>query len=116
MTTQHEDRPLGRLPTGTVTFLRTDVEGSMRLARALGPQWDDVNAIHLGIIRAAVDARGGVVVRTEGDALFAVFAEARAATDAGGGRAARDRGAAVAARGPRGGADGPALGGGAPGR
>ena len=32
------------LPTGTVTFLRTDVEGSMRLARELGPAWDAVNA------------------------------------------------------------------------
>ena len=36
---------LGRsdLPTGTVTFLRTDVEGSMALARALGARWDDLN-------------------------------------------------------------------------
>ena len=36
---------LGRsdLPTGTVTFLRTDVEGSMALARALGARWDEVN-------------------------------------------------------------------------
>lgn len=82
VTTAHGDRPHGRLPTGTVTFLRTDVEGSMRLARALGPAWDAVNATHLGIIRAAVDARGGEVVRTEGDAVFAAFAEARAATEA----------------------------------
>ncbi len=67
---------------GTVTFLRTDVEGSMRLVRALGPSWDGINAIHLDLIRAAVDDHGGVVVRTEGDALFAAFAEARAATDA----------------------------------
>ena len=37
-----------RLPTGTVTFLRTDVEGSMGLARALGRDWDAVNARHLG--------------------------------------------------------------------
>ena len=34
------DAPSG-LPTGTVTFLRTDVEGSMRLARATGSAWDD---------------------------------------------------------------------------
>lgn len=72
----------GRLPTGTVTFLRTDVEGSMRLVRALGSAWDDVNASHLRIIRSAVESHGGVVVRTEGDALFAAFPEARAATEA----------------------------------
>ncbi len=72
----------GRLPTGTVTFLRTDVEGSMRLVRKLGSAWDDVNASHLEIIRSAVESHGGVVVRTEGDALFAAFPEARAATEA----------------------------------
>ena len=75
-----------RLPTGTVTFLRTDVEGSMALARELGARWDKVNATHLGLIRAAVDAHGGAIVRTEGDACFAVFPEAgvavRAAVDA----------------------------------
>ena len=38
----------GPLPVGTVTFLRTDVEGSMALARALGPAWDAVNDRHLG--------------------------------------------------------------------
>ena len=32
------------LPTGTVTFLRTDVEGSMGLARSLGPAWDEIDA------------------------------------------------------------------------
>jgi predicted ATPase/class 3 adenylate cyclase len=67
------------LPTGTVTFLRTDVEGSMRLARALGAGWDELNATQLGIVRGAVEARGGIAVRTEGDAVFAVFPEAVAA-------------------------------------
>ena len=67
------------LPVGTVTFLRTDVEGSMALARANGETWDRVNAIHLGLIRRAVDARGGVCVRTEGDAFFGAFQEAGAA-------------------------------------
>jgi predicted ATPase/class 3 adenylate cyclase len=67
------------LPVGTVTFLRTDVEGSMQLARSLGARWDEINAEHLGIIRRAVDARGGVCVRTEGDAFFGAFQEAGAA-------------------------------------
>jgi predicted ATPase/class 3 adenylate cyclase len=70
------------LPTGTVTFLRTDVEGSMAMARALGSRWDAINATHLGLIRAAVDAHGGVCVRTEGDAFFGVFPEAGAAVRA----------------------------------
>jgi class 3 adenylate cyclase len=54
----------GALPTGTVTFLRTDVEGSMSLARELGARWDDVNATHLGLIRRSVDAHGGAAVMT----------------------------------------------------
>ncbi len=70
------------LPIGTVTFLRTDVEGSMELARTLGPGWDAVNDRHLGIVRAAVAAHDGRVVRTEGDAVFAVFGEAGAAVAA----------------------------------
>ena len=65
------------LPTGTVTFLRTDVEGSMRLVRELGTAWDDVNAAHIELIRRAVSERGGMVVRTEGDATFAVFPEVK---------------------------------------
>lgn len=78
-----EPKATGRsLPTGTVTFLRSDVEGSMRLVHALGPAWEAVNATHLGTIRSAVDRHGGVVVRTEGDALFAAFPEAVAAVEA----------------------------------
>jgi predicted ATPase/class 3 adenylate cyclase len=71
--------PRRQLPTGTVTFLRTDVEGSMWLARQLGSGWDAVNAVHMGIVRRAVDDHGGTCVRTEGDAIFAVFPQARAA-------------------------------------
>jgi predicted ATPase/class 3 adenylate cyclase len=70
------------LPTGTVTFLRTDVEGSMAIMRTVGSDWDDVNAVHLGIVREAIDRHGGTVVRTEGDAVFAVFPEAGAAVRA----------------------------------
>jgi predicted ATPase/class 3 adenylate cyclase len=70
------------LPTGTVTFLRTDVEGSMGLARALGARWDEVNVAHLDLIRKAIEAHDGVTVRTEGDAVFAAFREAGAAVRA----------------------------------
>ena len=70
------------LPTGTITFLRTDVEGSMRLTRSLGAAWDDLNATHIAIIRETVESRGGITVRTEGDAVFAVFRDAVAAARA----------------------------------
>lgn len=70
------------LPTGTVTFLRTDVEGSMRLARTLGREWDDLNARHTEVIGRSVLAAGGTIVRTEGDAVFAVFPEAIVAVSA----------------------------------
>ncbi len=82
--TDRSKDPAGRrpLPIGTVTFLRTDVEGSMALARTLGSGWDAVNDTHMGLLRAAVEGQDGVVVRTEGDALFAVFPEAGAAVRA----------------------------------
>ena len=54
----------------------------MVLTRALGERWDDVNAAHVALIRAAVDAHRGTVVRTEGDAVFAAFGEAGAAVAA----------------------------------
>jgi class 3 adenylate cyclase len=74
--------PRPELPTGTVTFLRTDVEGSMRLARAFGSGWDALNEAQLGIIRDVVGASGGVQVRTEGDAFFGAFRDAPAAAGA----------------------------------
>src|SRR5262245_9603015 len=90
-----EDRdPVARteLPVGTVTFLRTDVEGSMGLALVHAGAWDAINAEHLDLLRGAVTGHDGVVVRTEGDALFAAFPDAGAAVRAAfdGRRALRD--------------------------
>lgn len=67
------------LPTGTVTFLRTDIQGSMTLARALGRGWDEVMERHHALLREAISTHGGHVVRTEGDSVFAAFQEAGAA-------------------------------------
>jgi len=61
------------LPTGTVTFLFTDVEGSTRLVQELGDRFSGVLAIHHGILRRAIAAHHGTEVSTEGDAFFAVF-------------------------------------------
>jgi predicted ATPase/class 3 adenylate cyclase len=71
-----------KLPSGTVTFLRTDVEGSMGLAAALGTRWDDANARQLALIRESVGRHGGVTVRTEGDAVFSAFPDASEAVRA----------------------------------
>jgi predicted ATPase/class 3 adenylate cyclase len=61
------------LPTGTVTFLLTDIEGSTRLLDALGDGYPAVLETHQGILREAVRARGGIDVSTEGDSFFVVF-------------------------------------------
>ncbi|HYN68957.1 MAG TPA: adenylate/guanylate cyclase domain-containing protein, partial [Candidatus Eisenbacteria bacterium] len=61
------------LPTGTVTFLFTDIEGSTRLLERLGERYRDVQKRHDAIVRAAIAAGHGWEVSTEGDAFFAVF-------------------------------------------
>ncbi|MDP8957245.1 MAG: tetratricopeptide repeat protein [Actinomycetota bacterium] len=61
------------LPTGTVTFLFTDIEGSTNLARTLGFRWPQVLEEHNSVVRNAIRAHDGIDVRTEGDAFFAVF-------------------------------------------
>ena len=62
------------LPTGTVTFLFTDIEGSTRLLHALGPAaYADALAEHRGALREAFAAHGGVEVDTQGDAFFVAF-------------------------------------------
>ncbi|HEY9375790.1 MAG TPA: adenylate/guanylate cyclase domain-containing protein [Jiangellaceae bacterium] len=60
-------------PTGTVTFLFTDIEGSTALLQRLGEVYGDVQERHCHIIRAAVEAEDGQVVRTEGDSFFVTF-------------------------------------------
>jgi predicted ATPase/class 3 adenylate cyclase len=61
------------LPTGTVTFLFTDIEGSTRLLQALGPKYADLLSEHHRLLREAVEGAGGIPIGSEGDSLFAVF-------------------------------------------
>ncbi len=61
------------LPTGTVTFLFTDIEGSTRLLQRLGERYGEVQRGHDAILRGAVAEGGGREVSTEGDSFFAVF-------------------------------------------
>jgi class 3 adenylate cyclase len=68
---------VSELPSGTVTFLFTDVEGSTRLMRELGDRWGDVHATHRRLLREAFAANGGREIDTQGDAFFVAFARAR---------------------------------------
>ncbi len=74
------------LPTGTVTFLFSDIEGSTRLVQRFGDAYPALLEQHHAIVRSAVEANGGLVVGTEGDSFFVVFHTApqalRAAVDA----------------------------------
>ena len=66
------------LPTGTVTFLFTDVEGSTRLLDELGAErYAAALAEHRRALRAAFAAHGGVEVDTQGDSFFAAFRQVR---------------------------------------
>jgi class 3 adenylate cyclase/CheY-like chemotaxis protein len=70
------------LPSGTVTLLFTDVEGSTGLAETLGDAWAEVLEEHRRILRAEVAARWGIEVDCRGDELFAVFTDAVSAVQA----------------------------------
>src|SRR5688500_20344241 len=70
------------LPSGTVTFLFTDIEGSTAL-------WErDRNAMaaavqrHIALLDAAIQAHGGVHIKTVGDAIQAAFPTASIAVAA----------------------------------
>ena len=67
------------LPTGTVTFLFTDIEGSTRLMQELGPVYPSVQNDAATIVRRAIAEGGGREVRTEGDAFFVAFETATGA-------------------------------------
>jgi predicted ATPase/class 3 adenylate cyclase len=64
------------LPTGTVTFLFTDIEGSTRLWEEHSEAMRHALARHDEILRDAVTSNGGHVVKTTGDGIYAVFGTA----------------------------------------
>jgi predicted ATPase/class 3 adenylate cyclase len=70
------------LPTGTVTFLFTDIEGSTRLLQDLGDRYLAVRDEHAAILRQAIRDGDGVEVGTEGDSFFAAFPSPVAAVQA----------------------------------
>jgi predicted ATPase/class 3 adenylate cyclase len=70
---------MAELPTGTVTFLFTDIEGSTRLLQRLGDRYTALLGDHGEILRSAFREAGGYPVSTEGDSFFVVFQSAPAA-------------------------------------
>jgi predicted ATPase/class 3 adenylate cyclase len=67
---------MSKLPSGTVTLLFTDIEGSTRILQHLGDGYRLVLAEHRRLLRAAFAEHGGHEVNTEGDAFFVAFAKA----------------------------------------
>jgi class 3 adenylate cyclase len=64
------------LPTGTVTFLFTDIEGSTRLLKQLGQSYETVLADHQRILRECFAAHEGREVDTQGDSFFVAYSRA----------------------------------------
>ena len=64
------------LPSGTVTFLFTDIEGSTRLMQEVGERYVAAQVAHNEILRDAFASNAGRELRTEGDSFFCVFESA----------------------------------------
>jgi class 3 adenylate cyclase len=70
------------LPSGTVTFVFSDIEGSTALLKALGDGYGEVLDTHRSLMRSCFTERGGVEIDTQGDAFFFAFPRARDAVSA----------------------------------
>jgi class 3 adenylate cyclase len=67
------------LPTGTLTLLFSDIEGSTALLRRLGDRYGEALSIQRALLRACFAEYGGHEMGTEGDSFFVVFQSAGAA-------------------------------------
>ncbi len=70
------------LPSGTVTLLFTDIEGSTRLLQQFGERYRDLRAEHQRLLRTAFQDFGGHEIDTQGDSFFVTFARAADAVQA----------------------------------
>src|SRR4051794_6644641 len=73
---------MAELPTGTVTLLFSDIEGSTRLLQRVGDAYAELLATHRALLLDAFGAHRGVVVDSEGDAFFVAFESAKDAAGA----------------------------------
>jgi class 3 adenylate cyclase len=70
------------LPSGTVTFVFSDIEGSTALLKRLGERYAELIAEHRRIVRETFGRHGGVEIDMQGDSFFFAFARARDAATA----------------------------------
>ena len=70
------------LPSGTVTFVFSDIEGSTALLKLLGERYESVLGDHRRLMREGFGEHGGVEIDTQGDAFFFAFPRARDAVTA----------------------------------
>jgi class 3 adenylate cyclase len=70
------------LPTGTVTFLFTDIEGSTKMWERDAPAMQVAIARHDTILKQTIEERGGYIFKTVGDAFCAAFPTASNALEA----------------------------------
>jgi YVTN family beta-propeller protein len=73
---------MAELPSGAVTFLFTDIEGSTRLVRQLRDRYGEVLAEHQRLLREAFSKHNGHEIDTQGDAFFYAFGSAYEAVQA----------------------------------
>jgi class 3 adenylate cyclase len=73
---RRDNRGVGMLPTGTITMLFTDIEGSTALLTRLGDRYGDALSAQRAMMRAAISDCQGHEMGTEGDSFFAVFGSA----------------------------------------
>ena len=73
---------MSTLPSGTVTFVFTDVEGSTALLKRLGDDYAELIAEHRRIVRETFGEHGGVEIDMQGDSFFFAFSRARDAVAA----------------------------------
>ena len=67
---------MNNLPSGTVTFLFTDIEGSTKLARSHPESWETARTRHHEILKSAIESNNGYIFQIIGDAFCATFHKA----------------------------------------
>src|SRR5579859_5967012 len=80
--TAGKESPMRNLPTGTVTLLFTDIEGSTYLLQQLGDRYSEMLAECRRLLREAFQQWNGHEVDTQGDAFFVAFGRATDAVSA----------------------------------
>jgi class 3 adenylate cyclase len=73
---------MSTLPSGTVTFVFTDIEGSTALLKQLGDRYGELLNEHRRIVRDTFTQANGIEIDTQGDAFFFAFGRARDAVEA----------------------------------